>query len=242
MSELELRLQALGRDLDFPDPPDVAPAVALRIAEPARAPFWRRRALLVGVAAVVVAVGAVLAVPPARSAILDFFGIGSAEIRIVDNLPEVEVGPLDLGNGTTLDAVREQVPGLVEPHLDGLGDPDSVFIVGFAPGRPVTFVWGDPARPRLLMTQVRGQYHFEKLVGGNQGGITLITLTEVNGEKAAWIEGEPHVVFFESDTGSGDLPGRLARNTLVWARGPITIRLEGDLSREEAERIAQAVR
>lgn len=239
MSELELRLQVLGRELDLPGPPDLAPGVTLRIARPGPAPFWRRRVLLVGVAALVVAVGAVLAVPPARSAILDFFGIGSAEIRLVDDLPEVEAGPLDLGDSTTLASVRRQVPGLLEPHGDEVGEPDHVYVVGFAPGRPVSFVWGDPQRPRLLLTQVRGQYYFEKLVGGNQGGIVL---TDVNGEKAAWIEGEPHVVFYESEDGGGDLPGRLARNTLVWSRGPVTLRLEGDLSREEAERVARSVR
>jgi hypothetical protein len=210
-----------------------------RLERAAPAPFWRRRALVVAVAAVVVAVGAVLAVPPARSAILDFFGIGSAEIRIVDELPEVESGPLDLGTPTTLAAARTQVPGLLEPRDDEVGEPDAVFSAGLEPGTPVTFVWGDPERPRLLLTQVRGSYHFEKLVYGNQGGLTL---TEVNGEEAAWIEGEPHVVFYESVDGSGDLPGRLARNTLVWSRGPVTLRLEGDLSREEAERIARGTR
>jgi hypothetical protein len=240
MSELELRLRELGRELDFPEPPDAAGPVARRIAAPRRAPFRRRRALLVGVAALVVAVGAVLAVPPARSAVLDFFGIGSAEIRVVDDLPEVEAGPLDLGNATTLAAVRKQVPGLLEPSGDALGAPDRVYVVGFAPGSPVTFVWGKPERPRLLLTQVQGQYYFEKLVGGNQGGVVL---TEVNGEKAAWIEGEPHVVFYESEDGrNGSLPGRLARNTLVWSRGPVTLRLEGDLSREDAERMARSVR
>ena len=239
MSELELRLRQLGRELDFPESPDLAPRVLGRLDRRAPEPFWRRRALLVAVAAAVVAVGAVLAVPPARSAIFDFFGIGSAEIRIVDELPEVESGPLELGTPTTLEAARRQVPGLLEPRGDELGEPDAVFAERLKPGPPVTFVWGDPERPRLLLTQVRGSYHFEKLVHGNQGGITL---TEVGGEDAAWIEGEPHVVFYESGDGTGVLPGRLARNTLVWSRGPVTLRLEGDLSREEAERIARSVR
>ena len=240
MSELELQLQALGRDLDLPEPPELATAVAQRIAraEPDRPPFWRRRALLVAVAALIVAVGAVMAVPQARSAILDFFGIGSAEIRRVDELPEVETGALDLGTRTTLAQVREEVPGLLEPRLDDIGEPDSVYVLGSAPGRPVSFLWGEPAHPRLLLTQVRGRFYFEKLVEPNTG----IVLTKVNGENAAWIEGEPHVVFYETPSGSGDLPGRLARNTLVWSRGPVTLRLEGDLSQEEAERIARSVR
>jgi hypothetical protein len=239
MSELELQLTQLGRELDLPEPQDVAPAVLRRIAGPPPAPFWRRRALLIGVAVAIVAVGAVLAVPPARSAILDFFGIGSAEIRIVDELPEVESGPLNLGTQTTLDAARKRVPGLLEPRGDEVGAPDAVYTEAFRPGPPVTFVWGDPDRPRLLLTQVRGSYHFEKLVHGNQGGITL---TQINGTDAAWIEGEPHVVFYETPRGSADLPGRLARNTLVWSRGPVTLRLEGDLSRDEAERIARGTR
>jgi hypothetical protein len=237
MSELELQLTRLGRELDLPEPPDIAPAVVRRIGEAPRGPFWRRRALLIGIAAVVVAVGAVLAVPPARSAILDFFGIGSAEIRIVDQLPEVESGPLDVGDPTTFEAVRKQVPGLLEPKGDEVGDPDHVYVAGS--GGPVTFVWGNPRRPRLLLTQVRGRFYFEKLVLG--GGDLVVT--EVNGAEAGWIEGEPHVVFVQTDDGRGiDLPARLAGNTLVWSRGPVTLRLEGKLSRDEAERIARSIR
>jgi hypothetical protein len=238
MSELELRLTQLGRALDLPEPPDLAPAVRRRIAEVPRAPFWRRRALLVAVAAVLVAIGAVMAVPPARSAILDFFGIGSAEIRLVDELPAVESGPLDVGEPTTLDAARDRVPGLLEPHGDDVEKPDHVYTVGSGPSTPVTFVWGDSERPRLLLTQVRGRVHFEKLFMGGTG----VVLTDVNGADAAWIEGDPHVVFVETDGGGIDLPGRLARNTLVWSRGPVTLRLEGELSRADAERIARTVR
>lgn len=240
MSELELRLTQLGRELELPGPPDLAGAVRRRIEHERPAPFWRRRALLIGVAAAIVAVGAVLAVPPARSAVLDFFGIGSAEIRIVDELPAVESGPLDVGDPTTLEAVRKRVPGLLEPNGDELGKPDHAYVAGYASGTPVTFVWGDPERPRLLLTQVRGQFFFEKLVHGTGSNVAV---TKVNGADAVWIEGEPHVLFVKTSRGGGiDLPGRLARNTLVWSRGPVTLRLEGELSREDAEKIARTVR
>jgi hypothetical protein len=212
-----------------------------RIREPEQRPLLRRRALLVAIAAVaVVAVGAVLAVPPARSAILDFFGIGSAEIRLVDELPEVDVGrPLDLGERRSLDEVREQTPGLLEPRGSEVGAPDALFVANDVRDTPVTMVWGDPDKPRLLLTQVRGSFHFEKLV---QSGLSALTLTEVNGEDAIWIEGEPHYVFYEGEFGGASLPGRLAKNTLVWSRGPVTLRLEGDLTKDEAERIARTVR
>jgi hypothetical protein len=240
MSELELRLKSLGRELALPEPPDLAPGVLRRIAEPARPRLLRRRAVLVAIAAAVVAVGAVLAVPPARSAIFDFFGIGSAEIRLVDELPEVDTGlPLNLGDETSLEAARGREPKPLEPRGEELGEPDAVFVAGRDPGAPLTFVWGDPERPRLLLTQVSGRFNFEKLVQTNEGEITLV---QVNGENAIWIEGEPHVIFYENEHGGADLPGRLARNTLVWSRGPVTLRLEGDLSREDAERIARSVR
>jgi hypothetical protein len=240
MSELELQLRTLGPELALPEPPDLAPGVLRRIREPVRRPLLRRRALLVAVAAVVVAVGAVLAVPPARSAIFEFFGIGSAEIRLVDELPEVEVGrPLDLGDRRSLDDVREQTPGLLEPRGSEIGAPDAVFVADDVRDSPVTLVWGDLARPRLLLTQVRGFFHFEKLV---QSGVSGLTLTDVNGEDAVWIEGEPHYVFYEGEFGGASLPGRLARNTLVWSRGPVTLRLEGDLTKDEAQRIARTVR
>jgi hypothetical protein len=35
---------------------------------------------------------------------------------------------------------------------------------------------------------------------------------------------------------------RLARNTLLWEHGPLTLRLEGDLSLAEALRIARSFR
>jgi hypothetical protein len=156
----------------------------------------------------------------------------------VEELPAVDPVGLDLGEATSLAAARELVPGLLEPRLDGLGRPDAVYVMDFQPGTPVTFTWGDPNRPRLLLTQVRGRVHFEKLVQAETGFV----LTKVNGENAGWIEGEPHILFYESGRGGGTLPGRLAGNTLVWSRGPVTLRLEGQLSREDAERIARTVR
>jgi ABC-type transporter Mla MlaB component len=35
---------------------------------------------------------------------------------------------------------------------------------------------------------------------------------------------------------------RLARNTLIWQRGSVMLRLEGELTRAEALRIARSVR
>ena len=65
MSSLEQRLQALGRELAFPQEPDIAVG-----SQPASKPFpWRWGLVL---AAAVVALAAALAVPSARTSILLF--------------------------------------------------------------------------------------------------------------------------------------------------------------------------
>ena len=238
MSELELQLTRLGRELDFPAERDLTGAVRRRLAEPTGGRLWSRRTLVVAIAALVVAVAAVMAVPPARSAVLDWLGIGSAEIRFVDELPEVETVTLEPGQRVSLARAHGLQPGLLEPHVDGLGKPDAVFVQDLQPGTPVTYIWGQLDRPRLLLTQVRGRSHFEKLVLGGAKGVVG---TEVNGAQAAWIKGE-HVLYYESGRTGGALPSRLAKSTLVWSRGPVTLRLEGDMTQRQAERIARTVR
>lgn len=238
MSELELQLTRLGRELEFPAEPDVTGGVMRRLVEPSGRTLWSRRTLVVALAALVVAVAAVMAVPSARSAVLDWLGIGSAEIQFVDKLPEVETVKLEPGQRVSMTRAHQLQPGLLDPHLDGLGAPDAVFVQDLQPGAPVTYVWGDLDRPRLLLTQVRGRTHFEKLVLGGAKGVVG---TEVNGADAAWIEGE-HVLYYESGRNGGALPSRLAKKTLVWSRGPVTLRLEGDMTQAEAERIARTVR
>ena len=78
MPELERDLREVGRLLAFPPEPDLVPAVRARLGEAPRPwPFAaRRRVLVLALAALVVAIAAAFAVPPARTAILRFFHIG----------------------------------------------------------------------------------------------------------------------------------------------------------------------
>ena len=88
MNGLERELAALSAAVEWPDAPDLAPTVAGRLAEPLpRASRLARRPLAIAVAVVLAAVLAVLAVPPARTAILDWLGVGGARIVRVDELP-----------------------------------------------------------------------------------------------------------------------------------------------------------
>ncbi|HWC41363.1 MAG TPA: DUF4367 domain-containing protein, partial [Actinomycetota bacterium] len=65
----------------------------------------------------------------------------------------------------------------------------------------------------------------------------------VGGQPGYWFSGEPH--FFTYQDARGNLreeQTRLAGNTLIWQRGDLTLRLEGELSQEEALRIAESMR
>jgi hypothetical protein len=238
MSELELALTRLGREVDYPETPDLSGAVRRRLAESRPARSWRRP-LIVAVAALVVGVGAVMAVPQARSEILDWLGIGAVTVRQVEGLPEVELATGDLGVGekVSLEEARGRVRFPVRvPTLAGLADPD-VYYAEPLPTGQVSFVYGSRDKPQLLITQVAALGALEKLVSS----ATRVEMVSTDGARGVWIEGERHVLFYPG--AEREEPFRLVGNTLVLERTDgVTVRIEADISKEEALRIARSMR
>jgi hypothetical protein len=234
MSELELALTRLGRELDYPATPDVTGGVRRRLAEGRRPRSWRRP-LVIALAALAVAVAAVMAVPQARSEILDWFGIGSVTVRYVDDLPKAEKTQADLalGDRITLAEASDQAQfGVRVPTIEGLEDPD-VYRGDFG---QVSFLYGSQDEPRLLITQLVGRGALQKLVSQE----TDVELFMVGDAQAAWLEGGAHVLFFP---GVGPESQRLAGNTLVVERDDgVTVRIEADVSKDEALRIFRSMR
>jgi hypothetical protein len=234
MSELELALTRIGRELDYPATPDLAGPVRRRLADGGRPGVAWRRPLVIALAALLVGVGAVMAVPQARSAILDWLGIGSVTIRYVDDLPKVEKTQEDLGLGrrVSLADARERAQFRVAvPTLEGLRRP-AVYrgVLG-----QVSFLYGSEAEPRLLITQIVGTGALEKLLNME----TDVELVREDGAEGAWLEGGEHVLFFP---GSGPESQRLVGNTLVLQRQDgVTVRIEADISKEEALRIFRSM-
>ena len=222
MPELDAALTELGRHVEFPPTPDLASAIRGRLER--RRPW--RRPLAIALAVLVVAVGAALAVPPARAAILDWLGLRNVSIVRVDELPPTEpIGRLDLGRRIT----REQAPLWTLVPDD---KPDSVFV----DDGTVNLVWGTPDNVRLLLTEFRGQAFIEKLIEPD----AEVEPVSVNGRPGAWLE-QPHVLLFKDPSGNlHQNEGRLAGKTLLWNHGEVTLRLEGDLSKAEALRIARS--
>jgi hypothetical protein len=232
MTELEQALIALGRELAFPPEPDLAPAVAARL-ERRGFSFRRRNAIAVALAVALVALGIALAVPPARSAILRFFHIGSATVERVETLPEARERPLAAGLGTPLArAEAERRAG---------------FDIELPPGQTPKRFYAQRGLVATLLTY-RGTAFLLAELSGDQLGLekkfvvtTRVEPIHVNGAFGLWLAGARHVVLFEGPSGPTELRTRLAGNTLLWARNGVTFRLEGNLDKRTALRLARTI-
>jgi hypothetical protein len=241
MPELETQLRGLAGELAFPPTPDLVDAVAHGLSAP---PSPRRRwglRLAVALAVLVAAVAATLALSPgARSAFLEWLGIRGAVVVRVDELPPVTPSQsLEyLGEQVTLDEARRRAGfDLLQP--EGLGEPDLVYVK--EPGM-VSLVYGRDLDVRLIFSQVHGVidegFIFKKVGAGG----TIVEELEVDGAPGLFLTGEPHGFAYTTADGSfHDEPVYLARDVLLWERGPLTLRLEGELTREQALELAESV-
>lgn len=245
MSDLELELRALA--VEWPETPDLASRLDLTAPTPRRRSlFVARPAWQIAVAVLAVVVAVVAAVPPARSAVLELFGISSVEVVRERPEPSRFGERLALGEAVTLDEARRRAGfDLVVPSE--LGEPDAVYLAT-APeyGPRVDFVY----RPRegipqssetgagLLVTQFAAMAEpaIQKTIGANAS----LERVRVDGAPAYWITGEEHGFAYLPRNGGGAWePQRLAGPTLIVDRADgVLLRVEGDIPRELAVRIA----
>lgn len=239
MTELERALLAVGRNLEVPATPDLTGAVRARLAEGRRPTLVSRRALVVALAVLAVAVGAVLAVPQARSTIKDWLGIGNVTIRYVDELPPVEQATDDLGLGEqmSLEEARERAGFRVRvPTVDGLDDPPKVYYNESS--SQVAFLYGSEEKPKLLITQADARGAIEKIVNLNVTERELVVVEP--GYAGVWLYGAKHAIFYPGT--NHEEPFRLVGNALVYEIDGVTLRLEAEVSKDEALRIARSMR
>lgn len=230
MPELDQTLRELAAETHYPPTPDLAARVAAAI------PGRRQRRLVVvalAAAAVTIATGIAFAVPPARSAILDWLGFGPIRIERVSTLPRVpKPAGLELGRPTTLAGAR-RLMGFRILTLRQPPGPPGVFVDERS--GEVTLVYG-----RLLLSELRGHGVFvaQKVVGPG----THVEEVRVAGQPGLWLAGRPHL-FAYLDPQGGFRTGRvrLAGNTLLWEHGLLVLRLEGAETKTEALRLAASV-
>ncbi len=245
---LEERLVDLGRRLDVPGPADVAPAVLARLAQeqrrgPAGVPRpgrrLRRRLVAVGALVAVLLVGLT---PAGQAAVARVVAV-SASAALLDR--GRAAGTPAAGGAARRDGVRPGPgagPGRVPRRRPGgPGHPDSVtvsdagrvlsLVYGPGPGRPPAGPGGVSARldefdgtpdPVFLKT-VDGPAEFVELPGGTF---------------AIWISAPHDVSYVDAAGTTRTEAAHLASSTLIWSVGAVTLRLEGDFTREQALAVA----
>ena len=216
MTELERALVTLGNEVEFPATPDVWP----RVGERLQRRRWLRPAAL-AFAVGVLALGIAFAVPPARSAILRFFHIGSVTIERVETLPPAQTRPFSTGLGPVLKTPTVQLPREIV----------------------ATSYYRRPGLAAALL-RYRGKRVLYAELRGNQMGFTkkfVGSATHVEeariGEWGMFLSGAPHVVMWEE----GRAETRLAGNVLIWLFQGTTYRLEGELNMEQMLKLARQI-
>jgi hypothetical protein len=206
---------------------------------------------------VLLAVAVLVASPGTREAVARRLGLRGVGVQLGGPPPPtVTTRPgerLDLGLGerATLEEARRRVgfPVLV-PGAAGFQQPAAVYVNEAVPaGGRVDLVYrarpGLSASPftdvGLLVTEFRGQPTPEFLK--KVAVLGMVEEVRVGGEPGYWFSGEPHFFTYRDAAGNlRDEQTRLAGNTLVWQRGELTLRIEGEISRQEALRIAESMR
>jgi hypothetical protein len=153
---------------------------------------------------------------------------------------------LGLGEPVRVDTAAALVPFPVRMPPDRVGAPETAWLLE---GR-LTFAWRGsaelPAIPGssigLLLTEFEGGVdpdYFEKILGPG----TTVETVQVGESTGYWITGAPHELIYVDAHGNPVFDSRrIVGDTLLWADGSITYRLEAGLSKADAVALGESLR
>ena len=241
--DLARDLSALGRTVQTPPASTLTAAVLERVSSlPTPAPSraaqvrrsladaagrWRRRLTIVLVAVLL----ALLATPPVRATVADWFGFAGVKVEQGPDLGDDAPPPPTVDDNASL----TQAAGLVgfAPLVPAeLGAPDAVEV---SDDRVMVSLGWSTAEGAMRIDQFDGRLDFS--IAKTSPGVEY---ANVGGTDALWFE-RPHevVVLAEDDTPRTET-ARLAGHTLIWPVGDLTMRLEADVTLERAIEIAES--
>lgn len=223
---------------------------------------WLRRPMAMAAAVVAIAGLLLAAVQPVRDTVAHWLGINGVTIQPIPTNPTLAPQPsarstpssigerLFLGTPVSLAQARARVDfPLTVPAA--LGEPDEVLVHATVPGgAAVTLLYlpraGLPQSSTtgvgMLITELRATVdtRFLQKVVGPDSTIEPVTVGAASGY---FISGVPHEITYLDPQGSPFADEtRLAGNTLLWQRGDVSLRLEAQLSRDNALAIAASMR
>ncbi len=254
----EINVRELARDFAYPPTPDIVRRTSQRLMKPRRPVVgvlkWAT-AILIGLMVVIVSV------PEARAFVVEIIRIGAIQIFVgqptatptllpaamrtataIEPLRFDIASALYMPNETTLEDAITQLksPIQVPTYPADIGKPDHVYVQQFKPGVLVTLVWlvpGEVDHIWLTLDILDAQMIASKFID-NAGQYRPV---QVNKTQAQFLSGLHQVGFFG---GPSQIFRKVNGNVLIWVVGKnpqLTYRLEGDISQEEAIRIAESM-
>jgi hypothetical protein len=273
---LEQALIDAGRVIEYPPTPNLAARVRSELTtdRPRQLDRSRLRPAFIVVLAVVAALSLLLIIPETRDAIAQLLGLRT--IRLIEATPTPTTRqdptqqempltatpvPTTPGPSPTLGVVpfkqccastlaEAQQRADFDLLLPPSEQPSRVFFQDQVFGRgsesqQVVLVFGDPDRPRFVLYQAT-RFLYGKVVPRDSG--TVISETQVSGQRALWLTGAPHVLVTLDRNGEPvfGLERPVNANTLIWETGDfdtgVTYRLETSLSLAAAIEFAESLR
>jgi hypothetical protein len=158
-----------------------------------------------------------------------------------------------LGVLVSLDEAKARAGyAVVMPADPALGAPDQVYLRATPSSTAVSFVYtqraGIPTSPQAgvaaIVTEFSGGTVDEQFFGKVIDTGTTVEKVTVNGQPGFWIQGTPHFFFYRVSGTAGSVEQetlRLAGNTLIWTQGDLLLRLEAQVDKATALRIAASV-
>lgn len=238
MPDIERELRELAATVVVPEPPDVRAAVRARIETPSRSSRPARPVRAGWVAAVIAALLAatLIASPQARAAVADVFRFAGVDVHWgsnADDAPVVPKSPLPGAEPIDLTAARAQAEFEIGVPAR-LGHPDRVVVADGA--RVVSLLYDRNGAPiRLDEFDGRLEPIFFKTVNA------MAVPSRLENGPAWWLPGPHTVRYVDRDGVVRDETARLAASTLIWESDGVSFRLEGNISRAEAIRIADSL-
>lgn len=269
--KLEEALIRAGRDMVYPVTPPLAARVRASLeAKQSRRilhPWFAQPRFAWSLAiALLLAVALLIASPDARNAIAQWLGLRGLQIIVVTPTPTPTITPTlrpqetprPTATPTSTSAPRTQCceTTLAEAQANARfklllppnQTPSRVYLqnVFGTEYQQAILVFGDPSAPTFTLYEAHNVV-YQKLVnvGKEVGPGTVIGEASVNGRRALWFTGAPHVLVYLSPSGEPvpEAERVVDANTLAWedeTRG-VLYRLETKRSKEEAVRFAESL-
>jgi hypothetical protein len=244
---LELQLLDLAQATVYPPTPDIAGAISTRLAPHSGERHGRWRLAIAGAAALslLAAASALLIAPGSREAVADFLGLGVKGERIEQLPPQPSPSPgatptptpppIDaVAERTTLEAASAALS--FEPIIPAGIEITDVFALEYLGLDGI-----------VLRTPTYDLWQFDNndvFLGKGVPGQVRVQQTTVDGLPAYWITGGPRILTGRDAAGNELTPVVVSTsgNALVWAEGAVTLRLVGNLGRDQAIVIAESLR